>query len=270
MLQPDLGRKLTALRKAKNLTQEELAENSNVSVRTIQRIEAGEVLPRVSTVKILILSLGASMDELSTINTTVMDASTLAPVRRSNALLIAVIAGAIYLALEITVSALDLVWITSEEAWATWLNLLYIGLTVLLVVAYCLFARGFLVLSRVFENKLLTIGAWLMIAGVAGMGLLDTTMLGAEDIETLWIPYSTAAVLTGTMCIVFGIGLLRLQDSMGQLSRVAGLLEIVMGCTLVTVVFFFISYALLIPATIVEMLVLYRGYEYLSKSEGAV
>ncbi|HEY3430664.1 MAG TPA: helix-turn-helix transcriptional regulator, partial [Cyclobacteriaceae bacterium] len=53
MQQPELGIRLTALRKEKNLTQEELVAKSNVSVRTIQRIEAGEVLPRMSTVKIL-------------------------------------------------------------------------------------------------------------------------------------------------------------------------------------------------------------------------
>jgi transcriptional regulator with XRE-family HTH domain len=270
MLQPDLGKRLTELRKAKNLTQEELVECSHVSVRTIQRIEAGEVIPRISTVKILVASLGASMEELSTKNTNTMDAAsiTLTPVRRSNTMLIAVVAGAIYLALEIIVIALDLLWITSEEPWAAWLNILYIGITVLLIAAYFFFIRGFLVLGRVFDNKLLTIGAWLMVVGVAAVGILDVSMLGAEDLKTLWIPYTSAAVLTGTLSIVFGVALLRLQDSMGQLSRVAGLLEIVMGCCLITVVLFFMSYVMVIPAVIVEMLVLYRGYEYLSRSEG--
>jgi hypothetical protein len=57
---------------------------------------------------------------------------------------------------------------------------------------------------------------------------------------------------------------------MGELSRVAGILEIVMGCLLVTVVFYFISYVVFIPAVVVEILVLYRGYEYLSKSPEGV
>jgi transcriptional regulator with XRE-family HTH domain len=43
MQQPELGKRLTALRKKRNLTQEELVEKSHVSVRTIQRIESGEV-----------------------------------------------------------------------------------------------------------------------------------------------------------------------------------------------------------------------------------
>ena len=57
MQQPELGKRLAALRKEKTLTQEELAEKSHVSVRTIQRIEAGQILPRMSTVKILLEAL---------------------------------------------------------------------------------------------------------------------------------------------------------------------------------------------------------------------
>ena len=40
-------------RKAKSLTQEMLAEQSNLSTRTIQRIESGEVNPRLSTIKLI-------------------------------------------------------------------------------------------------------------------------------------------------------------------------------------------------------------------------
>ena len=65
MHQPELGKHLTALRKEKNLTQEELVQKSRISVRTIQRIEAGEVLPRKSTVKILLEALGESFESFS-------------------------------------------------------------------------------------------------------------------------------------------------------------------------------------------------------------
>ena len=43
MNQPELGRKIVELRKAKGLTQEELVEICNLNVRTLQRIESGEV-----------------------------------------------------------------------------------------------------------------------------------------------------------------------------------------------------------------------------------
>lgn len=49
MKQPDLGLKIAELRDQKNFTQEKLAEYCEVSTRTIQRIESGEVEPRPFT-----------------------------------------------------------------------------------------------------------------------------------------------------------------------------------------------------------------------------
>lgn len=49
MNQPELGLKITELRQQKGFTQEKLAEYCDVSTRTIQRIEGGEVEPRSFT-----------------------------------------------------------------------------------------------------------------------------------------------------------------------------------------------------------------------------
>jgi len=57
MKQPDLGKKIAELRKARGLTQEELVEKCNLSVRTLQRIESGEVTPRSHTIKVIFTAL---------------------------------------------------------------------------------------------------------------------------------------------------------------------------------------------------------------------
>ncbi len=57
MKQPDLGKKISELRLAKGLTQGELAEKCNISLRTIQRIESAEVTPRSYTVKLIFTNL---------------------------------------------------------------------------------------------------------------------------------------------------------------------------------------------------------------------
>jgi len=49
----DFGKKLIEVRKSLGLTQEEIAEKCNITVRTIQRLESGQVKPRAYTVKIL-------------------------------------------------------------------------------------------------------------------------------------------------------------------------------------------------------------------------
>lgn len=63
MNQPDLGLKVAELRQLKNLTQEQLAEKCEVSTRTIQRIESGEVDPRAYTLQRLSETLAFDFEE---------------------------------------------------------------------------------------------------------------------------------------------------------------------------------------------------------------
>jgi len=58
MQQPELGKRISELRLAKGLTQSELAETCNLSLRTIQRIELAEVVPRSDTIKRIFNSMG--------------------------------------------------------------------------------------------------------------------------------------------------------------------------------------------------------------------
>ena len=57
MEQPKLGIKIAELRKAKGLTQEELVQKCEITVRTLQRIESGEVTPRSYTIKAIFKAL---------------------------------------------------------------------------------------------------------------------------------------------------------------------------------------------------------------------
>ncbi len=63
MKQPDLGLKVAELRQAKGLTQEQLAGICEVSPRTIQRIESGEVDPRAYTMHCLQTALDFDFGE---------------------------------------------------------------------------------------------------------------------------------------------------------------------------------------------------------------
>ncbi|MFD1616611.1 WG repeat-containing protein [Gelatiniphilus marinus] len=49
----NFGKELIRIRKSKGLTQAEVAEKCNITIRTIQRIESGVVKPRSSTVKMI-------------------------------------------------------------------------------------------------------------------------------------------------------------------------------------------------------------------------
>ena len=61
----NFGKKLIEVRKVKGLTQNEVAEKCNVTVRTIQRIESGTVKPRAFTIKVISEVLGFDFFETS-------------------------------------------------------------------------------------------------------------------------------------------------------------------------------------------------------------
>ena len=59
-----IAKKIIHFRKLKGITQEILAETTGLNVHTIQRIEAGEVDPRLYTLKSIADALGVNLEEL--------------------------------------------------------------------------------------------------------------------------------------------------------------------------------------------------------------
>lgn len=66
----ELYQKIVTARKQKGLTQEQLADLVNVTVRTIQRIENGGSTPRAYTLKTIATALGLNFEELVANNDT--------------------------------------------------------------------------------------------------------------------------------------------------------------------------------------------------------
>lgn len=60
----DLTKKLKELRKRKGLSQDQLAEKSGLSLRTIQRIENGETVPRADTLNRFAVALEIAPNEI--------------------------------------------------------------------------------------------------------------------------------------------------------------------------------------------------------------
>lgn len=69
MKRNELAERLIYQRKLKGLSQEQLADQTSVTVRTIQRIEKGEVTPHLRTVKLLAAVLDIEVDDLLQLNT---------------------------------------------------------------------------------------------------------------------------------------------------------------------------------------------------------
>jgi hypothetical protein len=160
---------------------------------------------------------------------------------------------------------MDISWLTHENGKSQNMFWVYLALNIGLVISYVVFAFGFFLLAKLFENKLLSISSIMMMVVILVSSIVDISMFHST-LEQLSLPYAMLAIVAGVCSFIFGIALLRLQDGMGGLAKIAGILEIIIGVTLISVLFFFVSFVLLVPAILVEILLLYNAYEYLSKS----
>ena len=71
----------------------------------------------------------------------------------------------------------------------------------------------------------------------------------------------------GGVDVVFGIALFRLGKTLGTTSTLAGVFEILTGICFITFILALLGLVLLIPATILEIILLHNCYEMLQAKE---
>lgn len=262
MKQPELGRMITQIRKEKGFTQEELVEKCNISVRTIQRIEAGEVTPRSYTVKTILAVLGYDLAKIKNDypETEIFDFQDAG----FNKLRWAFYAGIVYFFVGFVEFYID----ADLEFFQT-LNIsssFYIGLKALSLLSMLLFYIGFAISGSVFNNYLLKMSAVLIIAiSAIAIGFDVYYWFYTSDSEMYFAIVFSIAI--GSAYMLHGIGVMRLKKYLGtNLSAVTGLVLIVVGFSLVTVVLFIFGLFLLIPLNILQLVLLYKIMEFAKPS----
>jgi len=271
MKQPELGKKISELRKAKGLTQEELVEKCNISVRTIQRIETGDVTPRMYTIKTILAALDYNLDAVSN-DSDELSAPLLPKVKGFfladadiehspnlvNQLNVAWVAGVIYFILGFFEAAAEYTRFTTDEM--IFGNAAYVAIKACALVSYVLFIRGLIAIGGIFDNYLLKITSMVLI----GASFL---MIGYDIVSIFYHPIEREAVLVsasvtfGFIGIIFGVALRRLERSLGRVAEFAGIIEIMAACFFVTMIFAFMGLIVQTPAVLLEVILIYKTME---------
>lgn len=221
MKQPELGRKISEIRKAKGLTQEELVEMCNLNVRTIQRIEAGEVTPRSYTIKALFEALGIQE------NQEFKEAENGKAV--PTILYLALAGGILYFFASIFEISMEGEYVTGEYSFK---KLGFMAAKSLSILGYVVFGIGWIKVSKLFPNQLLKISFWIMIVISAAWYLTDmvainSSIIGFED-------YYLVKISSFGFCyVLMGFGFIAYKNSFSSMGMVIG------GLTLVSGVFIF-------------------------------
>jgi transcriptional regulator with XRE-family HTH domain len=256
MKQPELGKIITNLRNEKGLTQEELVEKCNISVRTIQRIEAGEVTPRSFTIKTILAALDYNFENIKSLFSNEDKTNWNLSKTQLFGLNLAIIAGIIYFFIGFVEVYFDLDIEDFKTVQSS--TPIYISVKLISLVSMVFFYTGFVISGKVFSNYLLQISTLAVIFTFGVIYVFDIfcwfTPPASE--EYFLVVFS---IITGCVYVLNGVGVLRLKENLGNnLPQLTGILLIVTGATFIVVFLFIIGAFLLIPLTILQLILLYK------------
>ena len=250
MKQPELGKRLNEIRVQKGITQKELSDLCSVDIRTIQRIEAGEVEPRMSTLKILAAAL--EYDELvSPQNTAIIKNDQFRTV-----LIVSLIAGIFYFFNFILYSVVVPNFTSISSGPVLFL------LSMVHVISGGLFFMGFIVTGWKYKNNLLLITSVSIIILIALFVIVD--MLARVTGNQIFGYFIRAVVLLmGFGGVLFGLGLLKTGTRGNVWFIVAGIFQIAQN--LMFIIPFLavqtIGLWLAIPANFILLLILFFEFK---------
>ncbi len=274
MKQPALGIKISELRKSKGLTQEELVEQCNISVRTIQRIEAGEVTPRSYTIKTILSALDYDLSKIQTENSSItqefkklllldVDDSKEADFL-THQLSISWISGIVYFVLGFGEFAMDFFRHFQGEMITN--NIVYTVIKLIILISIILFYRGFILTGKLFKNYLLRITAFIFVFISCIFYTYDILSLYIGTIDPEFI-LGAEAVTFGVIGILFGISVLRLKNALGTIATATGIFEIITYACFVTIFLSVVGMVLLTPTVILEIILLYKVSQMLKAKQ---
>jgi len=272
MKQPELGLKIAELRKAKSITQEELALKCNINVRTIQRIETGAVTPRSFTSNLIFLHLDYKIEEKQIRNTFISNIYEYfnhiisgnfenIPLKQiSNSFIkYAWMAGIISFMLGFIIASIE-IHHNKASIFPTG-KVFYITLKLVNIILLAYYLGGFVAIGSKLKNHILVITSLLSIFASALFSFYDIVSLFSGSIEKQTID-GGKAITFGIIGIIFGIALLRLTKYYGKSASWAGVFDIITGCFFLTIIFWFVGTILSIPTGILQIIILFKAYKY--------
>jgi len=213
MKQPALGNTIATLRNQKGMTQKELAEACSVDIRSIQRIESGEVTPRMHTIRLLANTLGCDVSIFTSP----------APAANNDKVPNADLKWPLFAAIVFSINAIPVVFDLITHAF----NLYFHACALIVHAGSCIFFyQGFYLIGRRTNNPVLAVSSGL------GMVLLPLVNIGYLVKTNYMIATYVLFILLCINGIIYGIGLLmeghkRKNKYKINLYAIAGVLTIV-------------------------------------------
>lgn len=264
MKQPELGKKILELRKQKGFTQEELVEKCNINVRTIQRIEAGDVTPRSFTIKTILEALG--VDTSLFFRTSIHEEDSIQLSEQQKKILSAAWISGIFLTIFAIIGAIVESYLVSYYGGFTDGFFPRVAWNIPFLISLFFFLRGYKSLGSLFQNRTLETATYVYFIIEVVMFIIAIIMsvfMFEESIVEI-LSGIVIAMLFGVSEIIMGVGVFKLKDHLGPFAQVIGISKMVVGAMLITVLLAPVGAILAIPILILEIAFIHNALQKLS------
>ena len=260
MKQPDLGKRITELRKQKGLTQEELVAQCNINVRTIQRIEAGEVNPRSYTIKIILEVLGEDLNNIQTNSSTNQKEIdwTKDELRTINNSWVF----GIFYAIITSIGIFMEIYFAAKNVDDIWILAFRIPFAIIFFITLFPFINGYKIIAKKFENALLSKAILIYIIIAIIMTIFNFFTDGIGFINAFEIIMGVfLMIIFGIGELIMGLGILKLKENLGSLAQITGIAKIVNGVLLISVILSPIALFFVVPILVLEVVFLHTIFK---------
>lgn len=265
MKQPELGKRILELRKEKGFTQEELVEKCNINVRTIQRIEAGDVTPRSFTIKTILEVLGVDTRMFFKQSIHEEDSIHLSE-KQKRVLSVAWISGIFFTIFAIVGTIVEFYLVSYYEGFSDGF-FPRVAWNIPFLISLFFFLRGYKELGSTLQNNTLITATYVYFIIEVVMFIIAIIMsvfLFEESIVEI-LSGVVIAMLFGVSEIILGVGILKLKDHLGSLAQVIGISKMVIGVMLITIFLAPIATILVIPVLVLEVVLMYNALQKLTR-----
>jgi transcriptional regulator with XRE-family HTH domain len=208
MSQPQLGKKINETRNKKGITQKNLSEKCNIDIRTIQRIESGEVLPRTSTLKLIAEALDTDLHELN-------EEDQYEPVKQkgnSDLVFVTMVIGIVHFINWFFYAPLFPMYKMYNPY--NWIH------STINIMTDVFFYLGFYIIAKHHTNKLLKFASLFFIILSPVYFIISVVN---DDVSRLVVS------ILGFNCIFFGFGLLKIRNFLPALYKSTGILQLLIA-----------------------------------------
>ena len=268
MKQPELGDYIANLRKEQGLTQEELVELCNINVRTIQRIEAGDVTPRNYTIKNILQALGSSFEEI-TRELHEQPATKKAPenlLRNPNHGLLIAIVGILYIFTSFPLVMADITAATGDRMLGT-ITYSIIAISYLILVFGFYLGIGY---SMKTKSHLLKSCIWIFL-GIELLSSIYSFLWYVDDTQsTQWSDLAPAIfiqVAYGLSLIILAVPFFFARDQFTGIFRYLGVIALVAGICHLTFILFPIG---IIGTLLFDILLVILMFQYYQRGREVI